>query len=79
MTGRDLIIYIMENHLEDDPVFQSGKFIGFRPAIEVAVKYGVGVETIKAWYELGELKGIKIGDEVYILENVKHARMKLEV
>lgn len=46
MTGRDLIIYILANGLEDEEVFQDGKFIGFVTAGEAAAKLGVGVATI---------------------------------
>ena len=72
MTGRDLIIYILENHLEEEPIFKNGKFIGFVTVGEVAVKLHVGEETVKAWYQLGVLKGIKVGDEIFILENIEH-------
>ena len=29
MTGRELILYILSNGLENEPVFKDGKFIGF--------------------------------------------------
>ena len=41
MTGRDLIIYILENGLEDEPVFKDGKFIGFITTGEAAVQCNV--------------------------------------
>lgn len=34
MTGRDLILYILMNNLEDEPVFEEGKFIGFVTDVE---------------------------------------------
>lgn len=66
MTGRDLIIYILENHLEDRPVVENGKFIGFITVDEAAVKFDVGPATIQAWVTLGIIPGIQIGDSVYI-------------
>lgn len=66
MTGRDLIVYILSNHLEDEPVFKDGKFVGLLTAEEAAAKLNVGVSTIRAWYMLGRLKGIVIGDSIYI-------------
>lgn len=75
MTGRDLIVYILENHLEDAPVVDgNGVFIGFMSEEEAAVKFDVGVETIKAWYVLGKLNGVKIGDRLYFLNNVSDPR-----
>lgn len=59
MTGRDLILYILTNNLEDEPVFKDGKFIGFVTDVEAAAMLNVGVETINVWLENGFLDGIK--------------------
>lgn len=69
MNGRDLIIYIIENKLEDQEIFQNGKLLGFMTPAEAAVKYSVGVETVKVWCEFGVIKHIKIGDQIYIPAN----------
>lgn len=66
MTGRDLIIYILANGLEDESVFKDGKFIGFITVSEAAVKMDVGVETIYAWIGQGRLKHIDIGGKYLI-------------
>lgn len=66
MTGRDLIIYILENNLEDAPVFADGRFIGFITELEAAVKFNVGTATIRLWVERKILSGIKIGEMYYI-------------
>ena len=66
MTGRDLIIYILENNLEDSPVFDDGRFLGFISEEEAAVKFNVGINTIRLWTKVGKLSGIKIGDILYI-------------
>lgn len=71
MTGRDLILYILENNLENEPVIKKGTFIGFITAGEAAAKFNVGVETIKLWVKLDMLNGVKIGNEIYILANAK--------
>lgn len=61
MTGRDLIIYILKNNLEDTEVFDvNGCFIGFLTEGEAAVKLGVGIETVKAMISLGQIKATKI-------------------
>lgn len=66
MTGRDLIIYIMKNGLEDKPVFEDGKFIGFLTAEEAAVKKQVGSATIQAWVDLGFMEGVTVNPDMYI-------------
>lgn len=71
MTGRDLIIYILENGLEDSPIFENGVFIGLMTEEQAAVKFHVGAETVRAWHALGMLNGIKIGDMVYIFVNAQ--------
>ena len=71
MTGRQLIIYILENGLEDDPVFKDGKFIGFMTAVEAAQKMNVGVATIFAWWSQGIVKGIVHCGMLYIPANFK--------
>lgn len=76
MTGRDLIIYILQNNLEDKPVFEDGVFLGFMNEMEAAVKFDVGVATIRIWCGLGMLPGIKIGDETFIPMDAKNPKEK---
>ena len=56
MTGRELIMYILENHLEDEPVFQNGTFIGYVSDTKFAEMLGVGVATVHTWILLGRVK-----------------------
>ena len=65
MTGRELIIYILMNNLEDKEIVANGKLVGFMNEKEAAIKFGVDIPTIKAWCSLGMLKGITIGNAVY--------------
>ena len=69
MTGRDLILYILENKLEDEPIVKDGKFVGFVTMGEAAVRMNVGEATIRAWLKQGLMDGIKIGDTIYICDN----------
>lgn len=48
MTGRDLIVYILANHLEDEPIFKDGKFIGTLGIEEAAAKLDAGNATLLA-------------------------------
>lgn len=66
MTGRDLIIYILKNNLEDKPVFENNQLLGFMTIEEAAVKSGYGVETIKTWVYLNHFDCLKIGDTILI-------------
>lgn len=77
MTGKELILYILQNNLEDTVVLKDGFFVGFMTEEEAAVKFGVGVATIKAWYYCEMLKGTQIGDSLYFLKDVADPRTKL--
>lgn len=63
MTGRDLIIYILQNNLEDVSILDPNIFM---TASEAAVKLGVGVATVRAWYDTGMVSGFILGDELYV-------------
>lgn len=69
MTGRDLIVYILTNRLEDEYVFKDGKFIGFITVGEAAAKTNVGDATIYAWITQGWLDCVVIGGTIYIPAN----------
>ena len=69
MSGRDLIIYILSNGLENEPVYKDGKLLGFMTAAEAAMKFGVGIFTVEMWVDMDMLEGIRIGDELYIPAN----------
>lgn len=69
MTGREFIIYILENGLEDEPLFKDGKFIGFLTIGEVAAQMDVGVATVTAWMMQGRLDYVRIGGMIYIPGN----------
>lgn len=74
MTGKDLIIYILQNNLEDEVVLKDGFFVGFMDETEAAAKFGVGVWTIRAWYALGEIDGIASGEKLYFLKSMPDPR-----
>lgn len=69
MTGRDLIEYILDNHLENHLVFENGEFLGFITADEAAQKCGVEEGTIRVWISKGLIGGIRINDTVYVPVN----------
>lgn len=65
VTWRDLIVYILQNNLEDQEVLNPNLCV---TDDEAAVNLGVGVETIRAWYNLGRIAGFKINDQLYIFK-----------
>lgn len=69
MTGKELILYILQNDLEDEPVFKNGKLLGFVTAGEVAARMDVGVATVYVWIHQKRLDGIFIGGKIYIPAN----------
>lgn len=71
MTGRDLIVYILQNNLEDKPVFLDKGFLNLMTVREAAVEFNVGVSTIKTWFELGTIDGVMVGEDIYILPTTK--------
>ena len=72
MTGRELIIYILQNNLEDEEILKDGVFVGLISAEEFAAMCGVGPVTVKVWYELGVLDGITIGDTIFFFKHAKN-------
>lgn len=79
MTGRELIIYILENGLEDAQIFENGTFLGYMTDEEAAVKFGVGPATIRVWVAQGKLNGLRINDTVCIPASSKNPLEVLNV
>lgn len=74
MTCRDLMIYILSNGLEDEPIFKDGTFVGFMSEEEAAAKLRVGVASIRAGFELGIFQGFKLGQQVFILKDLNRGK-----
>lgn len=69
MTGKDLIIYILSNNLENEPIYKDGRFIGLLTVYDVASLLNVGPATITTWVTQGQMDGIVIGGMLYIPAN----------
>lgn len=65
MTGKDLIIYILQNDLENEDLFSDGRFLGLLTVEEMAAQLEVGAATILTWYDLGILDGVNIGGTIF--------------
>lgn len=66
MTGRDLIIYILKNNLENEPILKDGQFIGFITVEAAANILGIGTASVRALVARNVLKGITVNDIMYI-------------
>ena len=71
MTGRELIIYILENHLENEQIFEDGRILGFMSVSEAALKFGVGISTICVWVRLGVIPSNMYEGNILIPVNAK--------
>ena len=78
MTGRDLILYILQNGLENEPVFNNGKLLGFMDIVGAAEKFNVGLSTVRVWMDMGELPYIRIGNYFFIPALVKDPRDEMK-
>lgn len=63
MTGRDLIIYILQNNLEDVSILDPNIFM---TASEAAAKLNVGVATVRTWYDMGMVSGFILDNTLYV-------------
>ena len=75
MTGRDLVVYILENHLEDVELCNDVTKQFLIPIEKAAVELECGVATLKALLSIGKIKGIKFNDKYYIfLTEIERAK-----
>ena len=73
MTGRELIIFIMQNKLEDKVLCE------LMSETEAAAKFNVGVTTIRVWYYYGYITGgLDIGGTLYFLKDTPDPRKELK-
>lgn len=66
MTGRDLVLYIVKNRLEDEEIIKDGRLLGFLSVNEVAARESVGVHTVYTWISQSKLDHVIIGDTIFI-------------
>lgn len=75
MTGKDLIIHILQNNLEDAEVFEDRSInpdmLGLVDVKKYAVGNDVGVHFVEALCELGDLEAITINGVLYIVKRSK--------
>ena len=69
MTGKEMIIYILQNNLENEEIFKDGKLVGFVSIYEAAVKLEVGMAAVKAMIQIANAKTIDINGLTYVSVN----------
>ena len=73
MTGRELIMFIMQNKLEDTVVLE------LMSESEAAAKFDVGIATIRVWYDYGYITGgLDIGGTLYLLKDTPDPRKEVK-
>lgn len=75
MTGKDLIMFILVNDLEDveivDEVLMSSLFM---TVAEAAENFGVGIATVDAWINMDRLPSVMVKGTTYIPRNAKNPK-----
>lgn len=73
MTGRELVVFILQNKLEDKVI------LDLMSETEAAAKFDVGVATIRVWYEYGYITGgLDIGGVLYLLKDIPDPRKEVK-
>lgn len=80
MTGRELIIFILLNGLEDELIVDKMELLHeiCMTLEEAAVKFGVGVPTVTVWANCDMIPKICFNDEIYILKNTPNPMEQVE-
>ena len=68
MTGRELIIFILENNFEDVEFTNVCDILGVMTVKQAALKWDTGEATIKTLFKLKKIRGWKNGENIYILK-----------
>lgn len=66
MTGRDLIIYILKNGLEDKEVFDGENMLGFETLTEAASRNNCGEASILVLCQMHHIPIVNINGKSYI-------------
>lgn len=74
MTGKEMMLYILQNDLMDKDIFAHDVLM---TEIEAAAKFEVGVGTIRTWFVLRKIGGICIGDSLFIFRGATDPRKEV--
>lgn len=68
MTGKELIVYILTNNLENKELDVNGDLLlqlGFLNEEKMAAAFGIDIPAIRVMYSLGMISGINICGKLY--------------
>lgn len=71
LTAKEWIVYILQNELEDEPLFKDGKLLGFMTIGEAAAKFDVGMATVWVWINNKDIPSMTIGNQIFIPANTE--------
>jgi len=66
MNCRDLIIYILENNLLEEPVFKDSTFVGFVTDGDAAEKLKIGPASLKLMLDIYDVEHVNINGTIFI-------------
>lgn len=80
MTGKELIVYILSNNLENVKLGPDTlEILGYITKDAFAVKNRAGLSTVDAWILMGRIPFVTIGNKVYVpnktLEELQKERL----
>ena len=78
MTGRDIIVYILTHNLEDVDMIafvydgeEDDRLVDFISEEEAAVKFDVGVATVRAWADMKLIEAVRINGTIFVSEDAE--------
>ena len=79
MTGRELMMFILENGLENENIF-SGDILSelCMTADEAAIKFNTGVSTINSWIKMGKIPTLTINGITYVYKHAEDPRPAIQ-
>ena len=79
MTGRELIVYILENNLENEDILNPNEKLNTHIFIRedvAAAECNVGIASIKAWCKQKYLDYVTYCACIYIVKNKRYEEVK---
>ncbi|MBQ0089526.1 MAG: helix-turn-helix domain-containing protein [Prevotellaceae bacterium] len=75
MTCRELMLIVLANHLEDEPLYSdNGILIGFMTVEDAAKRFNVDESTVLFWINNDLMEGIKSNGNVIVPVNAVDPR-----
>ncbi len=72
MTGRDLIVYILQEGLENEPVFIdhdiNPRMLGLKSLLTAAAEENTGVSTLRTLCIQDKREYVNLGHNLYIID-----------